>query len=146
MTEITINLEQWSKTMGVAPLILAYYDLENRREMDEWRKLVHPDCTYTAPWDGEGPITLKLLDVIETAVDDIGVQTGIKWIAEVEPLVAFAQWEVEATLATGESLPDDYTGVNKYEFNEGGQLIATTGFHLFPGMVKKFAESSLDLG
>lgn len=145
MVKLTIDVDEWRSSMGVAPLVQAYYDLENRREMDEWRKLVHPDCTYTAPWDGEGPVTLKLLDVIETAVDDIGVQTRLKWIAEVEPLVAFAQWEVEATLATGEALPDGYTGVNRYEFNEEGKLISTTGFHLYPGMVRKFAESSLNL-
>ena len=36
-------------------------------------------------------------------------------------------------------------GVSRYEFNDKGQLQATTGFHLFPGMIAKFAESSLDL-
>ena len=70
---------------------------------------------------------------------------NVRWIAEVGPNVSFAQWEVDATLATGESRPDDYTGVNKYEFNEKGQLKATAGLHLFPGMIAKFAESSLDL-
>ena len=145
MTKITIDLDQWAGTLGVAPLVQAYYDLENQRKMDEWRKLVADDCTYTAPFDGKGPVTLNLLDVVGTAVDEIDVQTRIKWIAEVEPNVAFAQWEVDATLATGEKLPDDYTGVNKYEFNDKGQLQATTGFHLFPGMIAKFAESSLDL-
>ena len=55
MTKLQIDLDEWIKSLGVAPLVSAYYDIENERKVDEWRELLADGCVQYAAFDGNEP-------------------------------------------------------------------------------------------
>ena len=100
MTTLSVDVERWAEKMGVAPLVLTYFDLENERRFDEWHQLLADNCVQTAAFDGSMPETVLLGDRIDYTVSGCKMDCQVKWVIEVEPRVAVFELDIK-TLVRG---------------------------------------------
>jgi hypothetical protein len=142
MTELTIDVDDWAGKLGLAARVLAYYDLENAKRMDEWKTLLAPGATYTTPFDGKMPETVLLVDRIESTLrgTDNTLDSTVVWACEVAHNTVATQIEVRGTFAGGEDF--FCLVIATYEFNDDGLVERVTVFQLHPEVVANIIAST----
>jgi hypothetical protein len=141
MTTLSVDVERWAEKMGVAPLVLTYFDLENERRFDEWHQLLADNCVQTAAFDGSMPETVLLGDRIDYTVSGCKMDCQVKWVIEVEPRVAVFELDIKTWFEDGEEMMLD--AIVKFEFNEELKLEHATAYYLQPGRVARNRERIL---
>src|SRR5690242_771011 len=108
VTELTINVEDWAKVLGVSVLDLAYVQLENERRMAEWAGLIEDDGIYINQRDGVAPSVMNWKTQINKTLGRIqesffktptikDMQVKLSWVANVSPTTAALRWDSDGT-------------------------------------------------